>query len=243
MPGPNAKLDVSQACLELIAGFEGLRLTLYEDVAGHATIGVGHLVHQGNITAADKSGPFGKGITREQAFALLRQDAQRMVDGVRDCVTVPLNQNQFDALVSFAFNVGVGGLRRSNLLKVVNAKDFAHVEPEFLKWNKAGGKVYAGLTRRRKAEAALFLQGATPAKPAKPADRPDRPATKPATWPPARVLKRPLHGEDVKELQRRLHVNPDGVFGKDTEAAVKAVQRKHKLVDDGKVGPKTAAVL
>lgn len=242
MPGPNARLDISPACLDLIAEFEGFRATLYEDVAGHATIGVGHLVHKGNITPADRKGPFGKGITRQQGMDLLRQDAQRMVQAVRDAVTVPLSQQQFDALVSFTFNVGAGALRRSTLLKRVNAKDFANVEQEFLKWNKAGGKVFAGLTRRRQAEAALFLGKPAAAKPAAkaPAKTPAKPA---ATWPPARVLKHGSKGADVKELQRRLGIAADGVFGDDTEKAVKALQRKHKLVVDGKVGTNTAAKL
>ena len=219
----------------MIAEFEGTVLHLYEDVAGHASIGVGHLVHTGNITDADRKGPFGKGITRAQAMDLLHKDAQRMVTAVRDAVTIPLNQAQFDALVSFTFNVGAGALRKSTLLQRVNAKDFAHCEEAFLRFNKAGGKVVAGLTRRRQAEADLFngKKGGAAPKP--------KPAT--SHWPPSRVLKRPLHGDDVKELQRRLKIKDDGSFGKDTEAAVKAFQRKHGLDDDGKVGTKTAAKL
>ena len=238
MAGPNARLDVSKAGLELIAGFEGWRADLYEDVAGHCTIGYGHLVHQGNITAADKKGPFGKGITKEQGMALLHKDAQRMVQAVRDCVTVPLSQGQFDALVSFTFNVGAGALRRSTLVKRINAGE-RDVAGEFLKWNKAGGKVYAGLTRRRTAEAAMFTGGApkpvTPAKPAKPA--------KPAGgggW-LTRVLDKGDRGPDVAELQRRLGIDDDGVFGPLTDKAVRAFQQKNGLTVDGKVGPKTAA--
>lgn len=230
MTGPNARLDISKAGLDMIAEFEGVVLHLYEDVAGHASIGVGHLVHTGNITDADRKGPFGKGITRAQAMDLLHKDAQRMVQAVRDAVTVPLNQAQFDALVSFTFNVGAGALRKSTLLQRVNAKDFAHCEEAFLRFNKAGGKVFAGLTRRRQAEADLFLGKKSG-------------GSKAAHWPPSRVLKRPMTGDDVKELQRRLKIKADGAFGKDTEAAVKAFQRKHGLDDDGKVGTRTAAKL
>lgn len=235
MAGPNARLDVSKAGLELIAGFEGWRADLYEDVAGHCTIGYGHLVHQGNITTADRKGPFGKGITKDQGMALLHKDAQRMVQAVRDCVSVPLSQSQFDALVSFTFNVGAGALRGSTLVKRINAGDMA-VGGEFAKWNKAGGKVYAGLTRRRAAEASMFA-GGSPAKPAKPA--------KPAAgggW-LTRVLNEGDRGADVKELQRRLGIGADGVFGPLTDKAVRAFQQKHGLVVDGKVGPKTAAKL
>jgi GH24 family phage-related lysozyme (muramidase) len=240
MTGPNARLDISKAGLDMIAQFEGVVLHLYEDVAGHASIGVGHLVHTGNITDADRKGPFGKGITRQQAMDLLHKDAQRMVTAVRDAVTVPLNQAQFDALVSFTFNVGAGALRKSTLLQRVNAKEFAHCEEAFLRFNKAGGKVFAGLTRRRQAEADLFAgkKGGTAPKPPPPHPQPTA-----KHWPPSRVLKRPLHGDDVKELQRRLKIKADGAFGKDTEDAVKAFQRKHGLDDDGKVGTKTAAKL
>lgn len=238
MAGPNAKLDISKAGLELIAGFEGWRAELYNDAVGHCTIGYGHLVHSGPITDADRKGPFGKGITKAKGMELLHQDAQRMVQAVRDTVTVKLTQGQFDALVSFTFNVGAGNLRKSTLLKRVNAKDPGAAD-EFAKWNKAGGKVFAGLTRRRAAEAALFRGGAAPATPAKP-------AAKPATgkaWPPKRVLNRGDEGADVKELQRRLGVGADGDFGPKTEAAVKAFQKKNGLTVDGKVGPKTAAKL
>lgn len=241
MAGPNAKLDVSKAGLELIAGFEGWRADLYEDVAGHCTIGYGHLVHQGNITAADRKGQFGKGITKAQGMTLLHQDCGRMVQAVRDSVTVPLTQRQFDALVSFTFNVGAGALRRSTLLKRINAGDL-DVAGEFAKWNKAGGKVFAGLTRRRTAEAEMFCGGGAAAKPAKPARKP---AAKPATggFRPSQVLNDGDRGAEVKELQRRLGITADGVFGPKTEAAVKAFQRRHGLVADGKVGPKTAAKL
>ncbi|HEU0132697.1 MAG TPA: glycoside hydrolase family protein [Mycobacteriales bacterium] len=236
MAGPNAKLDVSDAGLKRIAAYEGWRAQLYEDVAHHATIGYGHLVHLGPITAADRSGPFGKGITQAQGLALLRQDAQRMVDAVRAKVTVPLNQDQFDALVSFAFNVGAGAFAGSTLLKKLNAGDYAGAADAFGMWTKSGGKVVAGLVRRRAEEAALFRgHGAAPAKP---------PAPKPAGqgW-YTRVLRNGARGDDVKELQRRLGVGADGIFGKGTEAAVRAFQQRHHLGVDGVVGPRTAAAL
>jgi lysozyme len=239
MAGPNAKLDVSDAGLKLIASYEGWRAQLYEDVAGHATIGYGHLVHLGNITAADRAGQFGKGITQAQGMALLRADAQRMVSAVRDCVTVPLNQNQFDALVSFAFNVGAGALRGSTLVRKLNAGDYAGAADAFGMWTKAGGKVVAGLVRRRSEEAALFRSGKAPAKPAA---APTTPAAKPGGW-CTRLLKNGCRGDDVKELQRRLGVGADGVFGANTEAAVKAFQKKKGLGCDGCVGPKTLAAL
>jgi lysozyme len=228
-------LDLSDAGLKRIAAYEGWRAQLYEDVAHHATIGYGHLVHLGPITAADRSGPFGKGITEQQGLDLLRADVRRMVDAVRQRVTVPLNQNQFDALVSFTFNVGAGAFGGSTLLKRLNAGDYAGACDEFGKWTKSGGKVFAGLVRRRTEEATLFRGGA-------PAPGPG-PTPRPAAGWFTRTLRNGMHGDDVKELQRRLGVAADGIFGRNTEAAVRAFQQRKGLGVDGIVGPRTAAAL
>jgi GH24 family phage-related lysozyme (muramidase) len=235
MPATNTTLDLSNAELKRIAAYEGWRADLYEDVAHHATIGYGHLVHLGPITAADRSGPFGKGITQQQGLDLLRSDVKRMVDAVRQRTTVPLTQNQFDALVSFTFNVGAGAFGGSTLLKRLNAGDYAGAAGEFAKWTKSGGKVFAGLVRRRTEEAALFSGGGVPS---------PKPAPKPAGggW-FTRNLRNGMRGDDVKELQRRLHVGADGIFGHDTEAAVRAFQQRKGLGVDGVVGPRTAAAL
>lgn len=234
MPGPNDSLDVSQAGLDLIAGFEGWSATLYEDVADNATIGYGHLVHAGPITAADRSGPYGKGITKQQGLALLKQDVESKAQAVRSCVTVKLNQGQFDALVSFAYNVGAGNLRSSTLLKKLNAGDYAGAANEFANWTKAGGKVLTGLQRRRAAEAAMFRgQGSPPPPPPPP----------PRNWPPKRTLQQGSQGPDVAELQKRLRIAADGSFGPKTKAAVVAFQRSKRLTADGIVGPRTVAAL
>jgi lysozyme len=230
-------LDLSDAGLKRIAAYEGWRAQLYEDVAHHATIGYGHLVHLGPITAADRAGQFGKGISTEQGLALLRSDVKRMVDAVRQKVTVPLNQNQFDALVSFTFNVGAGAFGGSTLLKRLNAGDYAGAANEFGKWTKSGGKVFAGLVRRRTEEAALFRGGAAPM----PAPRP-APAPSGGGW-YSRVLRNGARGNDVKEMQRRLGITADGIFGRNTEAAVRAFQQRKKLTVDGCCGPRTAAAL
>ncbi|HEX8001097.1 MAG TPA: glycoside hydrolase family protein [Mycobacteriales bacterium] len=232
MSGPNDKLTVSGAGLDLIAGFEGWRAELYEDVADNATIGYGHLVHAGPITAADRSGPFGKGITKQQGLDLLRKDVESKAQAVRQCVTVPLNQGQFDALVSFAYNVGAGNLRSSTLLKKLNAGDYAGAANEFGNWTKAGGKVLTGLQRRRAAEAAMFRGNAAPPPPP-PAQR---------SW-FSRTLQQGARGDDVKALQQRLHIGADGVFGPATKAAVVSFQRSKGLTADGVVGPRTAAAL
>lgn len=96
-------------------------------------------------------------IDQGRADRLLAWEVGEKAEGVRALVKVPVNSDQFAALVSFAYNVGLGNLGKSTLLKLLNAGDYAGAADEFLKWNKAGGKVLAGLTRRRKSERNLFL--------------------------------------------------------------------------------------
>ncbi|CAL1240893.1 lysozyme [Candidatus Methylocalor cossyra] len=140
-----------------IARFEGVREKLYNDPAGHCTIGIGHLVHRGPCNGSEPAA-FKRGITKQQAYALLRKDAQQFVDCVRKNVKVPLNQNQLDALTSFTFNLGCGNLERSTLLTKLNRGDYRSVPQELNKWVYAGGKKLPGLVRRRKAEGALFMK-------------------------------------------------------------------------------------
>lgn len=94
--------------------------------------------------------------TREQADERFRQHLAKFESAVNKLVKVSINQNQFDALVSFTYNVGIGSLTNSTLLRVINRGNFSQAEAQFLRWNRAGGKVMAGLTRRRQAEADLF---------------------------------------------------------------------------------------
>ena len=96
-------------------------------------------------------------ITTGEAKDLLRKDLKRTEDGVKKLLNQPATQAQFDALVSFAFNLGVGNLKKSTLLKKFNAGDTQGASLQFKSWNKAGGKILAGLTRRRDAEMKLFL--------------------------------------------------------------------------------------
>jgi len=143
-------VKISEAGLSLIKRFEGCILTAYLDAVGIWTIGYGHTgpnVHRG-LT-----------ITQKQAEDVLAQDIRRFELGVINNVKVTLNQNEFDALVSFSFNVGVNALKNSTLLRLLNDNaDRSLVASEFLRWNKGDGKVLEGLTRRRQAEKALFLQ-------------------------------------------------------------------------------------
>ena len=154
---PPRKLSKKGA--EFIARYEGFVPYPYNDAAGHATIGYGHLLHHGPVTDADRK-HWGR-ITREEGLALLRKDAQTAADAIYRLVRPRImSQSRFDALVSFVYNVGVGAFEKSTLLKRLNsgrARTGAHAE--FLKWDKAGGRILVGLQRRRTAEARLFATG------------------------------------------------------------------------------------
>lgn len=142
-------MNISANGVKLIQQFEGLRLKAYQDAVGVWTIGYGH-------TGPDVTP--GLVISQAQADALLARDLSRFEAGVTRLALVPLNQNQFDALVSFSYNLGLGSLQNSTLLRLLNQRDYAGAAAQFPRWNKAGGKVLPGLTRRRAAEQALFLQ-------------------------------------------------------------------------------------
>jgi lysozyme len=144
-----ANLKYSAAGLELTKQFEGLQLKAYQDSVGVWTVGYGH-------TGTDVKP--GLTITEAQASVLLAADVAWAVTCVNKSVTSEINQNQFDALVDFVFNLGCAAFGQSTLLKMVNASDFADAAGQFGRWNKADGKVLPGLTKRRAAEAALFQQ-------------------------------------------------------------------------------------
>jgi len=145
-------VKTSKPGLDLIKGFEGLRLTAYYDVVGVLTIGYGHTgddVYEG-LT-----------ITELQAEQLLQKDLARFEQAVNKLITVPLNQNQFDALVSFTYNVGEGALEESTLRKRLNSGEKPNIaaSQELPRWAKGGnGEVIEGLARRRGAEVDLFCK-------------------------------------------------------------------------------------
>jgi len=147
--------DISQAGLEFISAHEGYSSVIYLDIAGLETIGYGHLIKPGE--------DFSSGITRVQSLALFKQDAKFAVDAVNKYTTVSLNQNQFDALTSFTFNVGAGALRNSTLLREINAGNIDAIKNSFMMWNKANinGVLtpVKGLTNRRTAEYNLYNDG------------------------------------------------------------------------------------
>lgn len=142
--------SINAAGLALIKSFEGCELHEYVDAVGVPTIGYGHTgpdVHPGETE------------TQAQADATLQHDLAEFEQGVNGCVSRNLTSNQFSALVSFAYNVGLGSLTDSTLLRKVNAGDFAGAADEFGKWvHGNGNQVLPGLVRRRAAERALFLQ-------------------------------------------------------------------------------------
>jgi GH24 family phage-related lysozyme (muramidase) len=162
-----ARRRLSKRGAQLIAEFEGLKQRLYDDPAGHCTIGIGHLVHRGRCNGNEPA-EFKKGITRARAYELLQRDARRMEDAVNR-LHVPLNQNQFDALVSFTYNLGPGWtVQKTGIRDALRARRYKAVPREMMRWVKAGGKTLPGLVRRRKAEGRLFAAAPAPEKPAPP---------------------------------------------------------------------------
>ncbi len=139
---------VTEDGLRLIRRFEGFSAMPYLCPAGYLTVGYGHVVK--NPAA------FHQPITEDEATEILVLDIQKAEKAVLRLITVPLSDGQFDALVSFTFNLGSGALQRSTLRRKVNREDHAEVPAEFLRWVWAGGRKLKGLIRRREAEAALY---------------------------------------------------------------------------------------
>ena len=139
-------MKTSKDGLQLIKDFEGLELSAYKCAAGVWTIGYGHI----------KGVQEGMSISEARANEMLNEELTEYENYINKGVTVPLSPCQFDAMVSWVYNLGNGNLSSSTLLKVLNSGDYAGVPAQMLRWNKAGGKVLAGLTRRRQAEADMF---------------------------------------------------------------------------------------
>ena len=138
----------------LIEQFEGFRAKMYKDAVGLPTIGFGTL-----IDSEDEKHLLTETITKEQAEVLLRKELVMIENKMKIMVTKPLSQNQYDALVSFAYNLGINNLKSSTLLKKVNVNPAdKSIAKEFMKWVHAGGKVLKGLEIRRKAESDLYFK-------------------------------------------------------------------------------------
>lgn len=142
--------SISPAGLSLIKHYEGYRSSIYKDAAGYPTIGYGHLLLDG------EDEKFRGGLDENQAEALLKSDVAQAEAAVRDLITVALNQNEFDALVSFTFNLGRKNLAESTLRRRLNAGERRAVAAEMNRWVHAGGRRLNGLVKRRAAEGEMF---------------------------------------------------------------------------------------
>lgn len=148
-------MKISDNGLRLISESEGIVLRAYKDPAvgwDLPTIGVGTTIYPNGTKVKQ-----GDTITKEQAFEYLRHDTDKFAQGIDKLVTVSLNQNQIDALISFTYNVGLGNLKSSTLLKKINSKASCNeIQAEFRKWSRANGLVLKGLQIRREKEARLY---------------------------------------------------------------------------------------
>ena len=210
-------MRISEKGLAMIEKFEGCLLKASNKLDGVWTIGYGQTgryygkrVRRGMTT------------TKAEAHAWLRDHSIKTYeDAVTQAVKVPLNQNQFDALVSFTYNVGVGALKQSTALRKLNAGDYAGAADALTMWRKRRRKVLAGLVRRRKEERALFLT----------------PVTQPQTG-NTDLLRKGDKGDDVRLLQHRLNLvgnqlAEDGIWGVQTDSAVRGYQYRAGLTVDG----------
>jgi lysozyme len=146
------QMVVSLFGVDLICGFEGKRLAAYDDGVGVWTIGFGTTVYPNGIKVQK-----GDTCTEAQAKAYMAHDLKKFELAVNNAVKVPLNQNQFDALVSLAYNIGTNAFSKSTLVKKLNASDIQGAADQFDVWVNAGGKRMQGLVNRRAKEKALFL--------------------------------------------------------------------------------------
>jgi len=213
-------MKTSTAGINLIKQFEGCRLTAYKPVPTEKywTIGYGH--YGPDVTP-------GMVITQAQAEIMLGIDLQKYEQAVERYTPFPLSQTQFDALVSFAYNCGAG-----NLQQLVKKRNALRVADAMLRYNKAGGKVLNGLTKRRQTEHDLFCKDLILPRGGNPYRE------------PIKVVKFNSRGDDVRWLQVELNrcgykLIVDGIAGAKTIEALKDYQRKHNLIDDGICGPLT----
>ncbi len=154
-------MTMSEGGKRKLAEWEGIRLTAYKDVAGYPTIGAGHLLTKderssGKIFIGGEAVPYAGGLTEQQALGLLAQELMIFEQAVSKGVTVPLTQNQHDALVCFAYNIGPNAFRHSTLLKLLNNRNYAAVPKQLRRWIYSGGKKLKGLINRREKEVEMW---------------------------------------------------------------------------------------
>ena len=146
------QMAVSLFGVDLICDFEGKRLVAYDDGVGVWTIGFGTTIYPNGIKVKK-----GDTCTEAQAKSYMAHDLKKFEQAVNGAVNIPLNQNQFDALVSLAYNIGTGAFNKSTLVKKLNAGDIRGAADQFDVWINAGGKRMQGLVKRRAREKALYL--------------------------------------------------------------------------------------
>lgn len=154
-------MQVGQSGKNLFKEWEGLVTHVYLDSGGEPTIGIGHLLTQserasGRIIIRGQAVNYQNGLTEQECWDLLDQDLNDAEKVVNETVNVPLNQNQFDTLVSFAFNVGMNAFRGSTLLKLLNQGQYDQVPEQLRRWVRDTGKVVQGLVNRREKEIVLW---------------------------------------------------------------------------------------
>jgi lysozyme len=156
-------VKVSDKCIQQIKQDEGVRSKPYQCPALLWTIGVGHVIDPSHarVKLADRKGlPIPDGwdrvLSNDEIDEILRKDLARFEAGVLRLIKVPMTQGQFDALVSFSFNVGLGNLQNSTLRMKMNREDYAGAAEQLLVWTKAGGRVLPGLVKRRTHEKEMF---------------------------------------------------------------------------------------
>ena len=232
-------MKTSAAGRAAIARREGNKLKAYKDSVGIWTIGVGHTTAAGLPKVAA-----GLVITAAQSDEILSRDLAKFENAVNGAVKVPLSQNQFDALVSLAFNIGGGAFAKSTLVRKLNKGDYRGAADSFMNWNKAGGKVLDGLTKRRNEERAQFLSG-KPASAKKPA-----PALLLAIEP--KPSPAPVPVKDKEMIQRvqiglkLLNYNPgpsDGTIGPLTAGAIRIFRSDNGLAEGDGIDDELIAAL
>ena len=147
--------------IELLEKLECLSNKAYIDIAGKKTIGIGHLLNAEELLTSKVriNGAYvdySLGLTTKQCYDLCRQDLEKFCEAVDGIINVDLSQNQFDALVIFCYNIGIGAFKESTLVKLLNQGDYDKVPEQLLRWNKVNGIQQNGLTNRRKAEIKLW---------------------------------------------------------------------------------------
>lgn len=146
-------MNVNQAAVDLVKEFEGFRANAYKDAVGVLTIGYGTTAMAG----VGIKPSLGMTISKSDAEAYLHEALDKFANQIAPSITAPINENEFGAFVSLAYNIGPGAFKKSSALRLFNAGEKEGAAKAILLWNKAGGKVLKGLTRRREAERKLFL--------------------------------------------------------------------------------------